>query len=275
MRYFAAAKNNLCSFAVVGLFAGVAVSTSVGSVATATTDVYTTICVDASSVTIATPLNDSTVTEGNITLTGSVSQANQIEVYIDESYDSTIPLTIGQAAYSSQMQVPTGTHTIRVEAVNSCGGVNGTASSVVTYTPPPSQPSVGSETPTVVGSAQQSDSPSAGVGSSGVGSVFSSLPIPQSIRTPLENSLHWLGVDVTPGQVATGGGRLTPVRAAIVTVSMTVLAFGVIPRARHAVAGSALAVKLLPGRTRASRLHVITWSMLVGAGFVLLLALFW
>lgn len=241
----------------------------------ANTDVYTIICVESSSVTISTPASDSTVTEGSITLSGTVSQANQIEVYIDDAFDSAIPLTIGQTDYSSLIQIPTGTHTIRTEAINSCGGINATASSVVTFTAPPSQPSIGSETPTDVEPSSGVNNQSQGVAGPAVEtSVLASLPLPQSIRTPIENGLLWLGVDLTE-DVGVTGGRLTPARAAIVMASMSLLALGFIPRTRHALAASKFAKRFMPERTLVDRKRVITWTLLAGGGFALFIALFW
>lgn len=274
MRSFVAVKTSWRLLLVAGVLAGL-YSWWATSVASATTGVYTTICVESSTVTIATPISDSTVSEGSIVLSGAVTQANQIEVYIDDAFDSTIPLTIGQTEYSSSIQIPTGTHTVRVEAVDSCGGTNATASSVVTFTPPPSQPSVGGDTPTEVSGAPSS------AGSGGTQSVSGSgvsglgvLPIPQSLRTPLENGLLWLGVDLAV-ESPSGGGRLTPLRAGTVIVSMSILALGLIPRVRHTIATSKLARRLMPTRELAARKRLITWWLVGGAGIVLLVALFW
>lgn len=275
MRSFVVAKTSWRLLLVAGVLAGLYSWCVTSSVVSATTGVYTTICVESSTVTIANPVSDSTVSEGLIILSGAVTQANQIEVYIDDAFDSTIPLTIGQTEYSSSIQIPTGTHTIRVEAVDSCGGTNATASSVVTFTPPPSQPSVGGDTPTEVSGAPSSarGNEAQSVTGSGV-SGLAALPIPQSLRTPLENGLLWLGVDLAV-ENPSGGGRLTPVRAGIVIVSMSLLALGLIPRVRHALATSKFARRLMPSRELAMRKRLITWWLVGGAGIVLLVALFW
>lgn len=273
MRSFVAARSNQTIILLAGILIGIASLWSASQVS-ANTDVYATICVESSSLTIASPVSDSTVTEGSVTLSGTVAQSNQIEVFIDDAFDSTIPLTIGQTEYSSSVQIPTGTHTIRAEAINSCGGTNATASSVVTFTPPPSEPSVGSETPTNVEPADTSVQ-SRGVTGPGVGtSALASLPLPQSIRTPLENGLFWLGVDMREG-TGTGAGRLTPIRAVVVIASMSLLALVFIPRTRHALAASRFATRLMPERTLIDRKRVITWTLLGGGGFILFIALFW
>jgi hypothetical protein len=273
MRYSAAARSSrktvLAGF-IVSLFAVLSFVPS----AAAQTGVHATICVPSSSITITQPINDSTVTTTELVVSGTVDQANQIEVYVDDEFDNTIPLTIGQTQYSSTIQLPVGTHTLRVEAINSCGGQNGQATSVVTYAAPPTQASVGSETPTGVNPAQDSTI-TIGTPGAQTGTLEGSRPylgLPPLIGKPLEEGLRWL--DITPFDSMSDKGGLSLTRAAIITVSMYFLLFGLISKAVHILAGSAAFVAATPHRTMLSRRHMIAWGVRGLALLVLLLALF-
>lgn len=123
--------------AIAGVVIGVGLTTS--SVGALTTSGGTTIdaivCQASSSASIVSPVSDSIVTQPTVPLTGSVSQANQIEVYIDTVLDHIIPLTPSQTSFSGSVQLVEGTHTIRVVAINACSGTNGSDTAVVTYQP--------------------------------------------------------------------------------------------------------------------------------------------
>ena len=273
MRYSAAARSS-CKTILAGLIFSLFAVLSFVPSAEAQTGVHATICVPSSSITITQPINDSTVTTTKLVVSGTVNQANQIEVYVDDEFDNTIPLTIGQTQYSSTIQLPVGTHTLRVEAINSCGGQNGQATSVVTYAAPPTQASVGSETPTGVNPAQDSTI-TIGTPGAQTRTLEGSQPylgLPPLIGKPLEEGLRWL--DITPFDSMSDKGGLSLTRAVIITLSMYLLLFGLIPRAVHVLAGSAAFVAATPHRTMLSRRHMIAWGVRVLALLVLLLALF-
>src|SRR3990167_2389805 len=82
------------------------------------TIVAATVCLPASTVMIVEPASDSIVTEAAVQLSGSVSQANQIEVYVDDIFDHTIPLGIAQTSFTGVVQMTQGTHTLKLVAVN-------------------------------------------------------------------------------------------------------------------------------------------------------------
>lgn len=103
------------------------------------------VCQASSSVSITSPVSDSIVTQPTVPLAGNVSQANQIEVYVDTALDHIIPLTPSQTSFSGSVQLVEGTHTIRVVAINACAGTNGSDTAVVTYQP---QTNGGDEEPT-------------------------------------------------------------------------------------------------------------------------------
>jgi len=117
-----------------------------------------TVCAASSTITLNTPASDSVVTSPTIELSGNVTQASQVEVEIDGSFDSSIQLSLGQTTYSGSVQVSPGTHTIKVTAISVCPSTNGTASSVVTFAVPPQTPSTGTSTSTNVGGGVTVDS---------------------------------------------------------------------------------------------------------------------
>ena len=267
-----------------GVAAALCVSSVLGVLVSTTSvqaqsDVYATICVASSSVTITQPVDDSTVTSGDIVISGTVDQANQIEVYIDDVFDNAIPLTIGQTQYSSTVQLSPGTHTLRVEAVDSCGGQNAEASSVVTYTVPPSQPSQGGSTPTSVAQAQGAATVTIGGGppvsseQDGREARKSFFNLPAVILQPLERFAAWLGITEPDYEGHTS--RLSLPRAIAITVSMFLLVFGVVPmRALRALAESRLLRTVLPHGSAAYRRYFVAWSVRIVALLLLLAMLF-
>lgn len=165
--YYAAVINRT-RLVVAGLLclglvnAGMAVSAFA-----ADTTVSTKICnADAPStanVYISSPQNDSVMTTGNLTLSGTVQDVSQIDISIDANYSQTVAIATGQTTFSVALSVPQGTHTISVEGIDICNIADPTDSVVVTFQPGTS-PSNGGSVPTNTGT---SNKPSGGVGKPG------------------------------------------------------------------------------------------------------------
>lgn len=240
--------------------------------------VYATLCGATSQIAIAQPVSDSTVTSPEVVVGGTVSQANQIEVYINDEFDSTIPLVIGQSTYSSTIQLPSGTHTIKVEAINSCGGQNGEATSVITYTPPPAQASSGEGANTQVASSQGSGirvgTPPTVTSGDGAPMTQESTPLglPPAIGRPLEQLLDWLNIshqDNTDGPSSLSIGR-----AVFVVGGMYFLVLGIAPAAARVLASSTAFVALTPHADMLRRRQLVRWGVRGVGLLILLLALF-
>lgn len=101
-------------------------------------------------LTITSPPSDSVVSGPIVQVSGDVSNATQIDVSIDQQYNSTLPLSAGQTSYHTSVQLSPGTHTISLVANDVCQMQDGTASVVVTYQAQ-TTPSTGQGTPTQVG----------------------------------------------------------------------------------------------------------------------------
>lgn len=100
-------------------------------------------------LTIDLPINDSVVDQSPVQVSGTVSNATQIEVKVDGQYNATIPLTPGQTNYATSVQLQSGTHTISLIAFDVCHVQDANASVIVTYQPQ-SNPGGGGSTPTEV-----------------------------------------------------------------------------------------------------------------------------
>lgn len=159
------------------------------------TSVNAVICAGSSSITIAEPVSDSVITEPMVVFKGTVSQASQIVIEVDGQYAGVEPLNIGQLSYEVTTQLPRGTHTITLTAVDSCGGTNTSASSIVTFTPPPSTPSDGGATPTGVNDGTQ---PQDGVTISGETADPIQPPssgiLPGPVAEAFNGVLEWLNI---------------------------------------------------------------------------------
>jgi hypothetical protein len=186
------------------------------------TTVGLTVCVASSTITISSPTNDSVVNTSPVDISGTVTQANQVEVYVDDVLDHIIPLSMGQTSYSGSVGLAQGTHTVKVVAINACSGADGSASSVVTYTPPSppsSGGSTGKTTPTTVAGESPVDTSQ---------TVQETPPttidaLPALITTPFTSVLQWLNITTTD---AASGHGLTLWRAAVITGGLYLLVVG-------------------------------------------------
>ena len=188
-------SNTFLLLSVGALLCALFVMVTGMKVSAQSTSVNAIICTAGSSVAINEPASDSIVTEPLIVLKGSVNQASQIVIEIDGEYSGVEPLAAGQNQYEITVQLPRGTHTIKLTAVDTCGGTNAAASSVITYTPPPSSPSDGGTTPTGVNDGTQ---PQDGVTISGesiepVRSSSGSI-LPAPVTETFNDVLKWLNI---------------------------------------------------------------------------------
>jgi hypothetical protein len=137
-----------------------------------------------SSMSISSPQSDSIVTTPIIRVGGSVRSISQIDFFVDDTYNNTQAVGLGEQAFSSDVALEPGTHTVRLKAIDSCAQESHEDSIVVTYHPQ-FQPSTGQETQTAIPAAaagttspqaDTTDEPAGAGKSKPVASVDSSRP---------------------------------------------------------------------------------------------------
>lgn len=251
-----ARKSSRLLLALGALFcaAGLALSVVSDTKAQMTT-VGATVCQSSSSISLTQPASDSTVTQASIPIAGTVSQANQIEVYVDGALDNIIPLTVGQTSYVSSVMLSLGTHTIKVVGVNVCPGANGEASSVVTYQlPPDTSPSEGSDTPTTVGGGV-TVAPAGSLpadATEGKGVLF-----PKQLTIPFEHFLGWLNINTADTTEAHG---LSLWRAIIIAGGLYLVFIGIATTALQLIASIPAIASFLPSPTLSGRMKWVAWG---------------
>lgn len=173
----------LLDVAKIGLLLTALGSTSLAHASNTT--ITTVVCNPSagSVISIASPISDSTVNKSSFLVSGSVVGATQIEVRIDDVYNSTISVAPAQGQYLFTATLSTGTHTIKVIANDICAVKNGEASLVITYQPSV-VPASGSEVSTRTNPTLTSD------GSAYIGNI--SAGVAEPTRT------HAAGVIVMP-----------------------------------------------------------------------------
>lgn len=119
--------------------------------AAAQSNVQVVICRETQPATLSvvSPKSDSVVSAATLVISGGVSQSHQLEVYVDGAFNSIESLPSGTSTYTTSIQLSTGTHTIKLVAVDACQVGNAAVELVVTYQPV-SSPSNGNQVPTVV-----------------------------------------------------------------------------------------------------------------------------
>jgi hypothetical protein len=129
--------------AAVRLISGLALVFSLAAVPTpvdatdGSTSVHTQVCdTTGAQITITKPASDSLVTKPDIQLDGTTQQTSQIEIYIDGNYNNSVSIPAGTSDFTTQITLQTGTHTIRVDANDTCQIKNGSDAVVLTYQPP-------------------------------------------------------------------------------------------------------------------------------------------
>lgn len=231
-----------------------------------------TVCTNTSTITLDTPASDSVVTVPTVPISGSVTQASQVEIRVDNAFDSAIQLNMGQTTYSGSVQLSPGTHTIEVTAINICAGSNGTASSVVTFEVPPQTPSTGGSTPTNVGgsSGGVTVGSAANTGKEGVDSQQSGGLLQQIVVKPLDMVGQWLNINQNDYAQADTAASMGIVRAVTFGVGIYLLILGLGPSLVSPLAGLPALAAIIPGDTPALR---VRWLRRMGRVLGLLLLL--
>jgi hypothetical protein len=267
MHYTVAIKNRF-RYVIIGALLCVFLQAALvaGPVAKAVdTSVYAIICGSGSTITMTQPVSDSTTSQSVVPLAGTVDQANQIEVYVDDVFDSVIPLTVGQTNFNSQVTVSPGTHTIKLVAIDACqSATNGEASAVITYTPPPVDSGPGDQVDTVI------------PGENGV--IIGENPVGQKEELPLLSFVpaevtkafsdigSWLNIVTTYQGPA--DDKLTILRATTIVTGSWLLAFGIATTVIQWIGNSIPAFAKIP---KTKRTRIISWVIRI-IGLLLLIA---
>lgn len=213
------------------------------TVAAVDTEVGVSVCgadVPAAQITINEPLDDSVVSNGTITFRGTVANATQVEVAVDDEYNNTISVPSGGTSFEVLLTLTPGTHTVTMTANAICGAPSATTSTVITYQPA-TQPSNGGSTPTEVGS----DRPVTGVviateriDENAAPQAISRLPIVDAIVNQVKDLATIVGLQAT---VAEEG---TPLAVGAARVGVTVAALAAIVTASSL---APMAAQTIPG----------------------------
>ena len=229
------------------------------------------LCTPASTIAITSPASDSIVTNPSVPLEGTVTQSNQIEVYIDAVFDHIIPTTPGQTSFSDSVQLTEGTHTVKVVAINACAGANGESQAVVTYQKPETGggtgdgDSSGTDTPTEAGVyiGERIPSPE----SAGGGDKSDLLP-PLAVMAPL---LEWLNIKTADIGETQG---LSVWRAVMMTAGMYLVTVGMATVVVQSVASLPALQAVLPSAPATARGRWVSRGFRVGGLLLVLAALF-
>lgn len=277
MRGLAVARNNRFVWLAGAIIVACVVGVSVPAGRVLADDgsvIGATVCTNSSTITLTAPVSDSVVTTAAVPITGTVTQTSQIEIQIDGTFDSILPLTIGQTTFSGTVQLTKGTHTITATAVSICPGTNGSASVVVTYEPAVETPSTGGQT----GTSTEGDKSSGGVTINSEGSTVT-IP-PQSgfgffnpVLQPLKDIATWLNVNVGD---STGDMTSMPVtRALVFTGGIYLFIVGIAPSFLQVVASLPIIVSTVPAMTLTHRMRLLSRGgrvvgllLMIGALFI-------
>ena len=211
MHFFVDARSNI--LAIVALL-GMTLATflafmnpaSVGAVG-----VGVVLCSGNSTITVSQPESDTIVTESNVSIKGTVSQATQIEIVLDDVFDSAVPLSLGQTTYDTSVHLTPGTHTIKLTAIDACDSGQDTSTTlVITYTPPPVRNADG-EVINPTGSGQ-------------IIAPHSGFVLPEPFKTGVDTLLRIL--DIKSPQDSGGYSHLSLTRALLLTFGLYLATFG-------------------------------------------------
>ena len=261
MRFFAAAKNSI-------LFIVAVVMMGVSSLAFMVTPVHgvgvgVILCSGQSSITVLQPESDSIVTEPDVTINGGVGQATQIEVTVDDVFDSVVPLNLGQTTYEAIVHLTPGTHTIKLTAIDACDSGQDTSTTLIlTYTPPPVRNADGE----VINPAP-TDTNSGSTGAN-IENPQSDIALPEPFRSGFEAMLRLL--DIRSTHEDEGYSRLSILRAIFLTLGLYLAIFGAVTWAilRHVIAFPVIR-KL--GSDTPSRTRIAKWFVRI-VGVIIFLA---
>ena len=221
-----------------------------------------TVCAASSTITIDAPESDSVVTSPIVQLSGNVTQASQIEVEIDNEFNDSIQLNIGQTSYTGSVQLSAGTHTIKVTAVSVCPSANGTASVIVTYEAPPQSPSTGSQTSTTIADTQAGSINNSNQSQGGLGLLG-------TVLQPLQGLARWLNIDL--GDAGHHEVAAMPIaRAVVFTAGLYVLIIGLAPSVIQTMASFSFIAGMLPHAPVPVRIRMVAAASR-GVGLLLVL----
>lgn len=182
------------------------------------------ICREGATLLIAQPASDSVVVDTLLPLSGTVTQATQIEITIDGQFNGVVPLNAAATSFATTVQLSPGTHTIGLTAVDACQIANATDQVVVTYQMPPANGgSIGGQTVTAVPAAASG----VVVGGAALPDVATAAPtLFERLTQPFFTLGHALdlvsGPSATPSQPAAVPQLL---RFSFVTVGLGVIIF--------------------------------------------------
>jgi len=84
---------------------------------------------------ITSPASDTVVDTSPVKVTGSVTSISQIDVSVDDVYNSTIAIAAGESRFETLVSLEPGTHTIKLLAYDSCAQQTHEDSFVISYSP--------------------------------------------------------------------------------------------------------------------------------------------
>lgn len=223
-------KLSLSLLVIVFLMCAVLIRMSAPAFA-ASTEVSVGVCssgAGGSTITIDSPgPSPYTAPQGSVQLGGAVSNATQIDIFVNGSYSATVPLDAGQTTYQTTVSVGTGTTQLRLVANDICQIESGEASLIVVRSgvsvpggPTEPTPQPPSDPQGEIGSGVQIR-PVDGVPATAAPDV--SAPGGNPLQRPLEDLARHLDLDAT---VENGGPWVMMARFSGVTLGLTSLVFG-------------------------------------------------
>ena len=113
------------------------------------TNVYALICdgVTGAAISIDSPASDTVVSQPQLTISGTVANASQIEERVNGQYNGTIALNPAATSFQAQIILAPGTSTIELTAIDACNVADATDTLVITYSPPVESPDDGGDNP--------------------------------------------------------------------------------------------------------------------------------
>lgn len=251
------------------LFCSNILATTVSAQSSAGTTIGVTLCGAASTVTLSTPTSDTVVASPLVAISGTVAQANQIEVYIDDVLDSLIPLSVGQTSFNGSVQLASGTHTIKVIAVHNCGTTNGSDLAIVTYQPPAGgnsqSQSSGGNVSTQVGGVRVGGEPLSGGDSDSQSEIEALSPL-----KPIEPILEWLNIKTFDATETKG---LSIGRAIAIAAGMYLLVIGMAGVVIQLVLGMPFIATAFTSLSAVARTRLFSWVFRLIGLLIIILAL--
>lgn len=95
------------------------------------TSVNVSVC-SPPSLSVTSPSGDATVDTNQLTISGSIHNVSQVEIYINNTYDRAIAIPVGQETFTTSISMTYGVYEIEVLGLSACGGTQ--VSNVFTVT---------------------------------------------------------------------------------------------------------------------------------------------